>query len=64
VQTEFLPTSTYQEISISNGWGDNYIKLSSEFDKLYEKLIERKTAHNSSSPKAGCLWWQKLFGSE
>jgi len=47
VHTEFLPTSTYQEISISNGWDDNYVKLSSDFDKLYERLTERKTAHNS-----------------
>lgn len=64
VHTEFLPTSTYQEISISNGWGDNYIKLSNDFDKLYIKLTERKTAHNSTLPKAGRTWLQKLFGSE
>jgi len=25
---------------------------------------ERKTAHNSTLPKAGRSWWQKLFGSE
>jgi hypothetical protein len=63
VNTEFGPTSTYQEISISNGWGDNYIKLSDKFDKLYIKLTERKTAHNSTLPKAGRSWLQKLFGS-
>lgn len=63
VQTEFLPTSTYQEISISNGWGDDYIKLSNDFDKLYNKLTERKTAHNSTLPKAGRTWIQKLFGN-
>jgi hypothetical protein len=40
VQMEFLPTSTYQEISISNGWGYNYIELSNDFDKLYIKLTE------------------------
>jgi hypothetical protein len=63
VNSEFGPTSTYQEISISNGWGDNYIKLSDKFDKLYIKLTERKTAHNSTLPKAGRSWLQKLFGS-
>lgn len=25
---------------------------------------QKKTAHNSSLPKAGRSWWQKLFGSE
>jgi hypothetical protein len=63
VNSEFGPTSTYQEISISNGWGDNYIKLSEKFDKLYIKLTERKTAHNGTFPKPGRSWLQKLFGS-
>ena len=35
-----------------------------DFDKIYERMTERKTAHNSSLPKAGRSWWQKLFGSE
>ena len=34
----FLPTSTFQEISISNGWINEYIVLSNKFDKLYDKL--------------------------
>lgn len=29
----FLPTGALQEISIDNGWGDKYIKLSGIFDK-------------------------------
>lgn len=29
----FLPTSALQEISMDNGWGDEYIKLSNIFDK-------------------------------
>lgn len=63
VQSEFLPTSTYQEISITNGWGNDYIKLSNDFDKLYNKLTERKTAHNNTLPKAGRSWLQKFFGN-
>jgi len=35
---EFAPTSTYQEISLSNGWGDEFLKLAERFDKLYEKI--------------------------
>ncbi len=42
VQFNFLPTSTYQEISISNNWGDHYLKLSNDFDILYKQLTERK----------------------
>lgn len=29
----FLPTSALQEISINNGWGDEYVKISGIFDK-------------------------------
>jgi hypothetical protein len=42
VHVEFLPTCTYQELSISNGWGDTYLKLSTDFDKIYERMSERK----------------------
>lgn len=35
---QFLPTSTLQDISIDNGWGDEYIVLSSKFDKLIDKI--------------------------
>jgi len=64
VHVEFLPTCTYQELSMSNGWSYKYIILSTDFDKIYERMTERKTAHNSTLPKAGRTWWQKLFGSE
>lgn len=33
--TYFLPTGDFQEISISNGWGEEYITLAKEFDILY-----------------------------
>jgi hypothetical protein len=46
---------------MSNGWSDKYLELSTEFDNLYEQMTERKTAHNSTLPKAGLKWWQKLF---
>lgn len=63
VNIEFLPTSTYQEISISNGWSETYIKLSKDFDELFKKLIERKTEQNNTLPKVGRKWLQKFFGS-
>lgn len=34
----FLPTSDLQEHSMSNGWSDEYLKLSSKFDSLYKSL--------------------------
>ena len=34
----FLPTCTFQEHSISNGWADEYIRLSEKFDTFYETL--------------------------
>jgi hypothetical protein len=36
--TMFAPTGTYQELSISNGWGYEYLQLSQEFDLYFQKL--------------------------
>lgn len=35
---EFAPTSTIQEISMANGWSDEYLKLSSKFDEEIVKF--------------------------
>ena len=35
---QLLPTGPIQEISISNGWADEYLELSSQYDKLAKKL--------------------------
>ncbi len=32
----FLPTSTFQEHAISNGWSEEYMNLAERFDRLYE----------------------------
>ena len=37
LEVEFAPTSTIQEISMANGWSDEYLKLSSKFDKEINK---------------------------
>jgi len=34
----FLPTGDFQEISMSNGWGEAYLKLATEFDIHYQKI--------------------------
>ena len=34
----FLPTSTFQEHSMQNGWTNEYIKLSEIFDSIYAKI--------------------------
>lgn len=39
-------------------------RLSTELKNELNKYPERKPAHNSTLPKAGRTWWQKLFGSE
>jgi hypothetical protein len=39
-------------------------RLSIELRNELNKHPERKPAHNSTLPKAGQTWWQKLFGSE
>jgi hypothetical protein len=37
----FGPTGPLQEISIANGWGEVFLKLSTEFDK-YEYCLKEK----------------------
>ena len=34
----FLPTSTFQDVSINNGWGREYIEMSVRFDKVYAEI--------------------------
>lgn len=41
VHIEFLPTCTYQELSLSNGWSEMYLQLAIEFDAIYERLKEK-----------------------
>jgi len=36
----FLPTSDLQEISISSGWGDEYLILADRFDKAIKDVIK------------------------
>src|SRR5258708_1844712 len=35
---EFGPTGTYQELSISNGWGNEYLELSKQFDYYHKRI--------------------------
>ena len=39
-------------------------RISTELKNELNKYPERRPAHNSTLPKAGRIWWQKLFGSE
>ena len=47
IYTKFLPAGTYQEISMSNGWGNEYVNLSTKFEKVHERLIQRKGKINT-----------------
>ncbi len=38
VYMEFGPTGTYQELSISNGWGNEYVELSKQFDYYHKRI--------------------------
>ena len=38
----FLPTSDFQEISISNGWSEEYLQISAKFDELITLIKNRK----------------------
>ena len=36
----FSPTSDLQELAISNGWSKQYLEISSQFDKIINKIKE------------------------
>ena len=48
IKINFLPTSTYQEISLSNNWGDEFLKIASDFDNLYTRITDTKDSKNLS----------------
>ena len=43
-KNHFGPTDTFQEIALSNGWGEEFIKLAESYDLLYEKIKNKQTA--------------------
>ena len=53
INIEFAVTSTYQELSMSNGWSDDYLKLAAKFDKIYEEIITPKTSETDKKS-----WWK------
>ena len=36
--TYFLPTGDFQEIAMSNGWGEEYLELAKKFETAYSNL--------------------------
>ena len=54
-KTHFLPTATFQEVSLSNGWGDEFIVLAEEYDKLYEKLKKKSQHTTMAIPNKGFI---------
>lgn len=53
VNIEFAVTSTYQELSMYNGWSDDYHKLAEKFDKVYNKITNPKITETEEN-----LWWK------
>ncbi len=53
VNIEFAVTSTYQELSMSNSWSEDYLKLAEKFDKVYEEIMKPKLTEPQEKP-----WWK------
>ena len=47
ISIQFAPTGPLQEISISNGWDEVFLKLAEEFDK-YEYCLKDKKSSNKA----------------
>jgi hypothetical protein len=42
IKFHFLPTGSYQEISMKNNWDEDYLIMASDFDSLYHRIINNK----------------------
>jgi len=57
IMVEFLPTSTYQELAMSNGWSDEYLQIAEKFNSIHKRIKEKLLTttyknNNGSSAKA------------
>lgn len=41
VKLDFLPTSTYQELALTNGWISDYMMQAEEFDVMYKSIMDK-----------------------
>ena len=41
IMVEFLPTSTYQELAMSNGWSEEYLQIAEKFDSIHKRIKEK-----------------------
>lgn len=37
---EFLPTSTYKELVMSDGWSEEYLQIAEKFDSIHKRIKE------------------------
>lgn len=59
IEFAFLPTSSFQEHSVSNGWGEEYLKLSEQMDQCLHPETKPTLKHENGEHKIGC--WRLLF---
>jgi hypothetical protein len=39
---EFAPTGSLQELSISNGWGEEFLHIADRYDEIYSQLTSAR----------------------
>jgi len=54
IKVEFLPTSTYQELAMSNGWSDEYIQIANKFDSIHKRIKKNCLHHRITTIEALC----------
>lgn len=64
VRMHFLPTATYQELAVSNGWSDEYMRLAAQFDQAYALIIAKQKKPATDSPINYELYKQFAEASE
>lgn len=55
----FLPTSSFQEHAVSNGWGEEYLELAAQIDRCLSEKTTQKLKNEEKEQKVGC--WRMLF---
>jgi hypothetical protein len=57
IMVEFLPTSTYQELAMSNGWSNEYLKIAEKFDSIHKRIKEKLL---TTTPIRNTGFWAKF----
>jgi len=62
IELLFLPTGPVQEVSLSSGWGEEFLKLARRFDRAVTGVYGRDPRRNEAHRAELAAYAEQLFG--